>query len=450
LKRLISNDLKVWQNSKDRKPLLLLGARQVGKTWIMRDFGKNNYKNVAYFSLDDSSFDWGKIFSNITNPQEILLNLSALSGQIIKPGETLLILDEVQDHPDALNSLKYFAEFMPDLHIITAGSTLGVVLHRHQGFPVGKVDFKTVYPLSLLEFIEALQGETMKNLITWGNLINGVPLHNKLIQFVAWYYYLGGMPEVVESFRKQHDWQEAADIQNQLIQSYINDFSKYTKTADQAEKLRMLWNSVPGQLSKENNKFIYGAIKKGARAKDFESSIQWLKDSSLITKVNRVSSPSYSLPFYENYDAFKLFLRDTGIFARMSKLSSSLIVDTNRLLREFRGALSEQFVSQELSTNGVDPIYYWSNQNSKSEIDFLSQDYDGNVVPIEVKSGLNLRAKSLKAYQDKFNPKYSIRLSEADFKIDKANKIVDLPLYAISLIPQILQGDIRICDIIHA
>lgn len=425
MKRDIIDKLIKWKNSSIRFPLILTGARQVGKTWIMKEFGKNYFKTVAYISLDNNP-NMQNLFEKSVHPKDLIPFLSAEAGIDIN-SDTLLIFDEIQEIPKALVSLKYFHEEMPNIPIIVAGSTLGVSLHGGISFPVGKVDFLTLYPMSFLEFLEALSQTQLRIAIETKNykLLNS--FHTKLIDLLKQYMIIGGMPEVVLEYSKTKSFNQTKNIQKKILISYEKDFSKYANP-EMATKLSLIFKSIPAQLSKENKKFIYGAIKTGARARDFEVAIQWLCDSSLIYKIGRVSKPMLPLKSYEEFSIFKMFVSDIGLLCAMSNINEKIILEENAIFKEFKGALSEQFVCQELLTVGQEP-FYWSTDNSQTEIDFLIQK-ENNVIPIETKSGTNLQAKSLKSFTDKFKSKLALRCSTATYKVSQ--NIIDLPLYALS------------------
>jgi predicted AAA+ superfamily ATPase len=355
----------------------------------------------------------------------------------ITAGSTLIIFDEIQDVPNAINCLKFFKEKLPGYHLIAAGSTLGVMLSQKKSFPVGMVNFLNLHPMSFIEYLNANGENRISEMITVDQLMQGSPFEEKLNAYVKEYFYVGGMPECVSAFISTHDYVETQEIQKDILNTYIRDFSKYT-TASVAAKLRLVWDAIPAQLAKENKKFMYGVIKNGARAKEYETQIEWLRDSSLAYKVSRVTKPGYPLKSYEDADAFKIFIHDIGILSAMVEMDSSVLLKGNDLFTEAKGTMTEQYVHQQLLSSREKGIYFWSNENSRTEIDFLIQDQDGNIVPVEVKSGFNLRSKSLKAYQQKYNPPYAIRTSPASFKVDKMNKIIDLPLYALEIIPEVL------------
>jgi predicted AAA+ superfamily ATPase len=423
MERDIIKKLMEWKARENRQPLILTGARQVGKTWAMKEFGSKYFKKIAYISLD-SNPNLRLLFEKTVKPGELLPFLSAQAGVDIDSG-TLLIFDEIQEVPKALTALKYFCEEQPELPVIAAGSTLGVSLHSGVSFPVGKVEFLNLYPMSFAEFLNAIGETQTRAAIETKNydLLNS--FREKLLGIVKQYMFVGGMPEVVAEFAKTKGFVGVRKIQRKIITSYEKDFSKHTN-AEMAVKLSLLWKSIPSQMSKESRKFLYGAVKSGARARDFEVAIQWLQDSSLIHKVGRISNPSMPLKSYEEFGMFKIFMHDIGLLCAMSGISGKIILDGNGIFKEFKGALAEQFVCQELLAKGEE-LFYWSAQNSQAEVDFLLE-HDDKIIPIEVKSGTNLRAKSLRVYIDKFKPQLALRISEADYKI--SGNVMDLPLFA--------------------
>jgi len=433
MNRHILEELLEWKNRERRSPLILVGARQVGKTWLMKEFGKKHFKNTAYISFD-SNPKLNETLENTMSPPEILAMLQSETGVVITK-ETLIIFDEIQDSPRALLSLKYFCENAPEYHIIAAGSALGVMLHQNKSFPVGKVEFLNVYPFSFFEFLDAVgEGELCKY-ICQNSPDKYKPFHEKLIRYLRVYLFIGGMPGVLAEYVKSGSFEKARNVQNSILDAYERDFSKYAGKELFETRLRMLWYSVPQQLAKENKRFVYGDIKSGARGRDFDTAIQWMKDSSLIGKVHRVKAPKMPLRVYEDLGAFKIFINDVGLLCAMAKIKVKHVSDKEALFMEFNGAIAEQFVFQELrlALRG-EGLCYWANENGSAEIDFLTEDSDGCVIPIEVKSGINLRAKSLSFFVSKYEPKYSIRTSLADYKINQPNNIIDMPIYAVAKI----------------
>jgi hypothetical protein len=419
-------ELQRWKQRQNRKPLIIRGARQVGKTWLMREFGKTAYEKTVYVSFDNNR-QMKELFSADLNVERIITGLELYAGHKIDPAETLLIFDEVQEVPQALTSLKYFNETAPQYQIVCAGSLLGVALHQGTSFPVGKVEFLDLYPLSFTEFMRAMGKEQFVELLAKGDFELATTFRQDYTDLLKHYYYIGGMPEVVQAFADNKDFNEAREIQQRILAAYEQDFSKHAPN-DVVPRIRMLWNSIPAQLTKENKKFIYGIIKEGARAKDYELALLWLADCGLVHQVHRVTAPSIPLKAYEDTKAFKLFLVDIGLLSCMVRLRQDTLLDGNELFKEFKGALTEQYVLQQLKTlKGIDP-YYWTNDRGNAEVDFVI-DNGSDVIPVEVKAEVNLQAKSLKAYRDKFNPRRSIRTSMAGYKDE--GWLLNLPLWAV-------------------
>ena len=427
MERFAIQKLKIWKNRKDRKPLLIRGPRQVGKTWLMKEFGKNEYTYTAYVNFEDSK-QLRNIFQDDFNIDRILIALQIETGLQINPENTLIIFDEIQEAEGAITSLKYFCENAPQYHILAAGSLLGIALHRHMSFPVGKVEFLNLFPLTYTEFLLAMNQEPLVRLLESRDWMLISSFKEKYIYFLRMYYYLGGMPEVVLAYSRHNDFQEARTIQKRILTAYEHDFSKHAPN-EIVPRIRMLWNSIPAQLAKENRKFIYKAVKTGSRAKDYEIALSWLIDCGLIHKVNRASKPGIPLKAYEDYSAFKLFLADVGLLVAMGDIDVKTLIEGNVIFEEFKGALSEQYILQQIISMPDIAIYYWTADRAKSEIDFLVQ-FEGEVIPIEVKAEENLKAKSLKAFYQKYSPNYSIRTSMSDFR--QENWLTNLPLYAIS------------------
>ena len=421
--------LHQWKQRKNKKPLIIRGARQVGKTWLMREFGKTAYTNTVYVSFDNNQRMKG-LFSADLDVGRIVTGLELYAGHKIDAANTLLIFDEVQEVPQALTSLKYFNETAPEYQIICAGSLLGVALHQGTSFPVGKVEFLDLYPLSFTEFMRAMGKEKYVDLLENGDFQLATTFKQEYIDLLKHYYYIGGMPEVAQAFSDNRDFNEAREIQQRILSAYEQDFSKHAPH-EIVPRIRMLWNSIPAQLTKENKKFIYGLIKEGARAKEYELAMLWLSDCGLVHKVHRVTAPNLPLNAYEDLKAFKLFLLDVGLLSCMTRLRQDTLLDGNELFKEFKGALTEQYVLQQLKTlKGIKP-YYWTNERNSAEIDFII-DNGSDVIPVEVKAEINLQAKSLKTYHEKFEPKYSMRTSTADYKDERW--LLNLPLWAIETI----------------
>jgi predicted AAA+ superfamily ATPase len=424
--RTAMNDLYKWEKKKNKKPLIIRGARQVGKTWLMKKFGKDNYENVVYINFDNNQ-KIKSLFESDMDIERIVMGLELYSGQKINSENTLLIFDEIQEVPAALASLKYFNENAPEYTIICAGSLLGVALHEGTSFPVGKVEFIDLYPLSFNEFMLAMGKEQFVELLANGNFDLANTFKQEYIDLLKYYYFAGGMPEVVSNFAQNMDFNEVREIQERILMAYEQDFSKHAPN-DVIPRIRMLWNSIPSQLTKENKKFIYGLIKEGSRAKEYEMAMLWLIDCGLIHRVNRVNMPNLPLKAYEDLKAFILFVLDLGLLSCMVRLNQKILIEGNQLFKEFKGALTEQYVLQQLMTLEGVQTYYWTNERGNAEIDFLV-DAGENVVPIEVKAETNLKAKSLKVYYEKFNPSISIRTSMADYK--REEWLLNLPLWAI-------------------
>lgn len=427
--RIAIENLLKWKASKNRKPLIIEGARQVGKTWLMKEFGKQAYKDIVYINFDSNSI-MAALFAADLNTDRLIMGLELFAGRKIDPNNTLIVFDEVQEVPRALSSLKYFYENAPQYHIVCAGSLLGIALHEGTSFPVGKVDFLKLYPLSFMEFLIATDKERFAELLD--NMDFGMITNFKqtYIDALKQYYFVGGMPEAVQSFADDKDFNEVRNIQKRILAAYEQDFSKHAPN-EIVPKIRMLWNSIPSQLAKENKKFIYGLVREGARAKEYETAIMWLSDCGLIHKVSRVNAAGIPLKAYEDLKAFKLFVVDVGLLGCMAGLRQRTLLNGNDLFIEFKGALTEQFVCQQLKTIEDLGVYYYTNDRGSCEVDFIV-DTGEEVIPVEVKAEVNLKAKSLKTYQEKFFPEVSVRTSMADFK--KEDWLINLPLYAVEKI----------------
>lgn len=422
MKRSIYKDLLRWKRNKLRKPLIIDGARQVGKTWVIKEFGKNEYKNVAYINCD-RIVEMKSLFFDF-NIERLIRSFSAITNETIVPEDTLIVLDEIQEVPLAITALKYFCEEARQYHIIVAGSLLGVSLHGGTGFPVGKVDRLKMYPMTFSEFIEASGKVRLLELLEshrWEEISSLSVTYTDLLRQ---YYYVGGMPEVVDSYFLNYDLKEVRNIQNTILNDYEQDFSKHIPPALLA-KVRMVWRSIPSQLSKENKKFVYGALKKGGRAKEFEDAIDWLIHAGLIHKVNRVNKIEKPLKFYEDLNAFKLFVLDLGLLQAMANVSAKEVLTDENFFSEYKGAFTEQFVAQELIAN-KETLYYYSKENSTLELDFLVQ--KDVVYPIEVKAEENVKSKSLKTVYDADHALCPVRFSMLGYK--KQGWMENVPLYA--------------------
>ncbi len=430
--RIAIEKLLKWKQSKRRKPLMIEGARQVGKTWLMKEFGRQAYADTVYINFDSNS-RMAELFASDLDTERLIMGLELYVGRKIDPDNSLLIFDEVQEVPRALASLKYFYENAPQYYIICAGSLLGIALHQGTSFPVGKVDFLKLYPLSFKEFLMATDKERFAELLDKRDFQMITSFKQTYIDSLKHYYFVGGMPEAVQSFAENKDFNEVREIQKRILAAYEQDFSKHAPN-EIVPRLRMLWNSIPSQLAKENKKFIYGLVREGARAKDYEIAIMWLSDCGLVHKVSRVNAAGIPLRAYEDLRAFKLFAVDVGLLGCMAGLRQHTLLDGNDLFVEFKGALTEQYVCQQLKTIEDLDVYYYTNDRGSCEVDFVV-DTGELIIPVEVKAEVNLRAKSLKTYQEKFSPEVSIRTSMADYKKEKW--LVNLPLYAIDQITQI-------------
>ena len=424
--RIAIEKLYKWKNSKRRKPLIIEGARQVGKTWLMKEFGKQAYADTVYINFDSNS-RMADLFSADLDTDRLIMGLELYAGRKINPDNTLLIFDEVQEVPRALASLKYFYENAPQYHIVCAGSLLGIALHQGTSFPVGKVDFLKLYPLSFSEFLMATGNERFAELLKNQDYEMITSFKQTYIDALKHYYFVGGMPEAVQSFAENKDFNEVRAIQKRILAAYEQDFSKHAPN-EIVPKIRMLWNSIPSQLARENKKFIYGLVREGGRAREYETAIMWLSDCGLVHKVSRVNAAGIPLKAYEDLKAFKLFIVDVGLLGCMTGLRQRTLLDGDDLFVEFKGALTEQYVCQQLKTIEDLGVYYYTNDRGSCEIDFVV-DTGEQIVPIEVKAETNLRAKSLKTYRERFEPEFSVRTSMADYK--KEDWLLNLPLYAI-------------------
>lgn len=424
--RIAIEKLFKWKESRRRKPLIIEGARQVGKTWLMKEFGSRAYADTVYINFDSNS-RMAELFSSDLNIDRLIMGIELYAGKKINADNMLLIFDEVQEVPRALSSLKYFYENAPQYHIICAGSLLGIALHQGTSFPVGKVDFLSLYPLSFKEFLMAVIGERFAGLLDRQDYSMITSFKQTYIDALKQYYFVGGMPEAVQSFAEEKDFNEVREIQKRILTAYEQDFSKHAPI-EIVPKIRMIWNSIPSQLAKENKKFIYGLVRQGGRAKEYEAAIMWLCDCGLVHKVSRVNAAGIPLKAYEDLKAFKLFLVDVGLLGCMTGLRQRTLLDGNDLFTEFKGALTEQYVCQQLKTIADLGVYYYTNDRSSCEVDFII-DTGEQIVPVEVKAEVNLKAKSLKTYREKFNPEISVRTSMAEYK--REEWLVNLPLYAV-------------------
>lgn len=424
MKRLIINQLISWKEKSQRKPLILNGARQVGKTYILKAFGKLHYRNVAYVNLD-SQKELAKVFEQDFNVTRIIRSLSAFLNIHIEPQHTLIVLDEVQECPAALHALKYFCEDAPEYHVVVAGSLLGISLHGNSSFPVGKVDMLRMFPLTFEEFLMALGEEQLIKLMKDGETEVIDTLSGRFVDCLRQYYYTGGMPAVVKEYITSGNLQSVRQLQKQILFDYRRDFSKHAP-AEQVPRINLVWDSIPAQLARENKKFIYGALKKGGRAKEFEMAIQWLIDAGLVYRVYRANKPSLPLKFYEDLSAFKLFSLDVGLMGAMADSPAEAVLVNNQAFVEYKGAMTELYVLTQLQPTGI-PIYYYSRNDSLSEIDFLVQS-GARIVPIEVKAEVNVKSKSLSAFIQKHPDLTGLRLSLLPFQTQ--DWMENRPLYA--------------------
>ena len=425
MKRDIYGDLLAWKNAPYRKPLILNGARQVGKTYILQEFGKREFRSMVYFSLDRDSKASG-VFDTGGSTADILLSLSAISGTDIVPGETLVVLDEVQSSPKALEAMKFFCEDAPDVHVVVAGSLLGLALHSGVSWPVGKVDELRMYPMTFAEFLSATGNGRMLALLEEGRWSTVSMIHGEYISLLRQYYYVGGMPAAVRAFVEGRGLNAVRRIQQQIVCDYRRDFSKYAPTHE-VPRINMVWESIPAQLAKENKKFIYGALKKSGRAAEFEMAIQWLVDAGLVYKVARVNAARLPLKFYEDPSAFKLFMLDVGLMGAMARTTAEAMLVGDGMFSEYKGAFTELYVFSQLEARGL-PLYYHSVDNSTIELDFLTE-HGGRVVPIEVKAEVNVKAKSLRTFIAANPHLHAIRYSMLPY--DSQEWMTNVPLYAV-------------------
>lgn len=425
MERSIYSSLKKWKESPTRKPLILQGARQVGKTYILKEFGAREYSEVVYINCDDNN-DMQNMFVDY-DVDRIIRSLSAISGVSIKPSTTLLILDEIQEVERGLASLKYFCEKAPEYHVAVAGSLLGITLHEGTSFPVGKVDMLYMYPMDFEEFLLAMGKEQLVELLRSNSWTALTPLRGMLTELLRQYYFVGGMPEAVKAYVERGDIWEVRSIHSKIIDAYRNDMSKHAPK-QQVQRINMVWNSIPSQLARDNKKFIYGALRKGARANEFEIAIQWLVDSGLVHKVHRITKPVVPLKFYEDMSSFKLFLLDCGLLGALSETPPEQILIGDNVFEEYKGAFTENYVLQQLKSLPRTFVYYYSNDNSTLEIDFVVQ-HDTHIIPIEVKAEENLRAKSLRQFVIDNPGLHGVRFSMSDYR--EQDWLTNVPLWAV-------------------
>ena len=422
--------LKEWKSSPRRKPLLLEGPRQVGKTWLLREFARREYKRTAYIDFEETP-TLRTIFEGDFDAARIVGQLQIATGVPVSAGDTLVILDEIQECPQALTALKYFNERANEYHIACAGSLLGVALQEQSSFPVGKVNFISVAPLSFAEFLRAIGQELLAQSLVGQDWDLLAPFHKRLVALLRDYMFVGGMPEAVASFSQSQDYGQAREIQQEILQAYDRDFSKHAPP-EQVPRIRQVWQSIPGQLAKEQRRFLYGQLAPGARSRTHRTAVDWLVQAGVITEVKRVSAPRLPLSGYADVDAFKLYLADVGLMGALAGLNPSVIIEPDRLFTEFRGSLTEQYAAMQLSIAFGRAPYYWTNGGGTAEVDFVVQ-RERDIVPVEVKAARNLKSKSLNVYQDKYAPDLVVRSSLAPY--ERRGNLVDLPLYALLGLP---------------
>ena len=426
MQRKILQSLQNWKQNPNRKPLIIQGARQVGKTWAMKHFGEQSFEQVAYINFDNNS-RMKTLFSGDYDINRLILGLKIESGVDIQAHNTLIIFDEVQEVPQALSSLKYFYENAPEFYIVSAGSLLGVSLHHQVSFPVGKVDFLPLYPMDFHEFLRAMGKQDLVELLNLKDWPLISAMKSRYIELLRQYYFVGGMPEAVKVFIETQNFDAVRQVQKNLLMAYEQDFSKHIRDGQTVQKVRSIWHAIPEQLAKENKKFIYANLQKGARSKDYEIALQWLKDSGLVHSVPRIKKPHLPLSAYQD-NAFKLYGLDIGLLSAQSHLDASVLLDGSRIFSEFKGALTEQYVLQQLIANQDNPVFYWATEKGTAEVDFVVQQKQ-TVIPIEVKAEENLKAKSLKVYVEQFQPERAFRFSMADYR--EQDWLVNVPLYGV-------------------
>lgn len=436
MKRILYKKLTDWKNNPKRKPLLLQGARQVGKTYLIKEFAKNEYENLVYLNFEENK-GLKSLFVQSLNAKTIIENIELYIGRKISFHNSIIFFDEIQIVPDALTSLKYFNEQLPEYHVISAGSLLGVSVGKQQSFPVGKVNFLNLYPMSFLEYLYAFDEDLLIEKLLKMNNVEMLPeiIHEKLIKYLMKYLFLGGMPEVLQTYLDTKDINLARKIQEEILEAYKRDFSKYTDR-NQAIKTSELWLSIPYQLSKENKKFKYKDVRKNARASNFEQTIEWLRQAGLINIVYNLKIPKIPLAGYTDFSKFKIYLLDTGLLGAMLNLSSDIIIRPNDYFKEYNGAFIENYVASELTTNGYKDLFYWKSKND-AEVDYIIQ-HKNSIIPLEVKSGTSRNIKSLRSYEDKYNPKLIIRISPRNFIQDE--KFINIPLYSVFAINNVLNA----------
>jgi predicted AAA+ superfamily ATPase len=419
-------ELILWKKDKGRKPLIMRGARQTGKTWLLKEFGRTHFREIVYVNFEEAT-NLQTIFRSDFDITRIITALQIYSQKVISAEDTLIVLDEIQSAENGITSLKYFCENAPQYYLIAAGSLLGMGLHSQVSFPVGKVDFMDLRPMTFSEFLMALKEDGLAETLRKKDWTTLTLFHDKLITYLKYYLYVGGMPEVVKVFSETRDWEQVRKVQIQILNSYEADFSKHTPR-EIVPRVRMVWQSIPAQLAKENRKFVYGVIRDGARSRDFEIAIQWLVDCGLLIKIHRISKPAIPLIAYQDLSVFKLFLHDVGLLSAMAGIHISVLLDGDEVFTEFKGALTEQYVMQQLRIESKRYIGYWTNERSTSEVDFVVEDY-GNIIPYEVKSGENLRSKSFRLFCEKYTPGIAVRTALTPYR--KEDWMTNIPLYGV-------------------
>ena len=426
MERKILHKLRLWKESKLRKPLILAGARQVGKTYILKEFGRREYDNVAYINCDGTP-EVASLFAEDYDMPRVIRTIGAITRQTILPGKTLIILDEIQELRRGLSALKYFCEDAPDYHVAVAGSLLGVAMHQGESAPVGKVDVIRMFPMSFEEFLMAKGEEKFVEILEAHDWKSATMLHDRLTKMLREYYFVGGMPEAVKTYLLTNDILQVREVQNNILFVYRSDMSKHV-SSHETVRISMVWQSIPSQLAKENKRFVFGALRHGARANDFEMAIQWLVDAGLVYRVSRVKEVGMPLKFYEEISQFKLFLLDVGLFGALSEMEPALMLTSNKVMTESKGAFTENYVLCQLLCRDNLFTYYYSRDDSRLEVDFVVQMH-GKVVPIEVKAEENLRSKSLRTFVESNNIPWAIRFSMSPYR--EQGWLTNVPLYAV-------------------
>lgn len=430
MERLAMKHLTCWKKSPYRKPLIVKGVRQVGKTWLLKEFGRQFYNNIAYFNFDENP-EYREFFATTKDVRRIIPNLAMAGGQDILPGKTLLIFDEIQDCPEVLNSLKYFCENAPEYHVVSAGSLLGITLAKPSSFPVGKVDFLSIYPMNFQEFLMATGSGNLAKYLEQVDEIAPLPeaFFNPLAEKLKMYYITGGMPEVVSRWVKTQSVDHVQATLQNIINAYERDFMKHPEPKE-FPKIARVWHSLPSQLARENKKFLYNVIKEGARAREYEDALEWLVNAALVYKTFRITSPGIPLSGYEDLSAFKIYLADVGVLRRLAKLDPVAFREGNRLFTEFKGALTENFVLQSLVPQFDAAPHYWSRLNPSYEVDFVIQ-RENDIIPIEVKSDTNIKSRSLKKYAETFSAETKIRVRFSMNNLRMDDGVLNIPLFMV-------------------